>query len=308
MAHWHAGNVSPMHVAITGSKGLVGAALVPFLTTGGPRVTRLVRSSPDAFDLLWDPTQGVRDLPRLEGVDAVVHLAGENIAAGRWTPRRKEEIRRSRVEGTRALCESLANLNRPPRVLVGASAIGFYGDRGDEVLSEASRPGSGFLAEVCQEWEAAAEPAERAGVRVVHLRFGMILSPAGGALKKMLVAFKLGLGGPVGSGRQFMSWIALDDAIGAVLHALCTNALTGGVNAVAPGALTNAEFCRVLGHVLSRPAVVPFPAVAARLLFGELAEALLLASTRVVPTRLEASGYQFRHPALEGALRHLLGR
>ena len=308
LAHLTAGEGRGMHIAVTGSGGLVGSALVPFLTTGGHHVTRLVRKSPGDGDIRWDPAEGVKDLPRLEGVDAVIHLAGENIAAGRWTPQRKDEIRRSRVEGTRRLCESLAQLSRRPKALVSASAIGFYGDRGSEVLTENSAPGTGFLAQTCQEWEAASEPASRAGIRVVHMRFGMILSPAGGALKKMLLPFKLGAGGRMGSGEQYVSWIAIDDAIGAIHHTLCTESLQGPVNLVSPNPVTNAEFTRTLAGVLSRPAILPLPAFGARLAFGELADALLLASQRVMPERLRDSGYQFRFADLEAALRHVLGR
>jgi len=297
-----------MHIAVTGASGLVGSALVPFLTTGGHRVTRLVRKSPGTNEVGWDLAEGIRELSRLEGVDAVVHLAGESIAAGRWTEARKAEIRRSRVQGTRRLCESLARLGRPPKALVTASAVGFYGDRGDETLTEGSAPGGDFLARLCQEWEAATEPASRAGIRVVHLRFGMILSPAGGALKKMLLPFKLGAGGRIGSGAQYMSWITIDDAIGAIQHAITAEPLRGPVNAAAPAPVTNAEFTRILARVLLRPAVAPMPAFVARLAFGELADALLLSSQRVMPTRLQAAGYRFRFPDLEAALRHLLGR
>jgi len=297
-----------VHIAVTGSSGLVGAALVSFLTAGGHRVIRLVRKPPSGDDVQWDPTEGVRDLSRLEGVDAVIHLAGENIAAGRWTPQRKDEIRRSRVEGARRLSESLAKLSQRPKALVSASAIGFYGDRGDEILTEDSALGMDFLAQVCQEWEAATEPAARAGIRVVRLRFGMILSPMGGALRKMLLPFRLGAGGRMGSGAQYVSWIAIGDAIGAIHHAVCTESLHGPVNAVSPAPVTNAEFTRVLARVLSRPAIFPMPAFAMRFAFGEMADALLLASARVMPTRLQASGYRFRFPELEGALRHLLVR
>ncbi len=297
-----------MHIAVTGSSGLVGSALVPFLTAGGHRVTRLVRKAAAGDDVTWDVVRGVQDPSRLEGLDAVVHLAGENIAAGRWTEARKAEIRRSRVEGTQRLCESLGRLGRRPKVLASASAVGFYGDRREEILTEDSAPGGDFLARVCQEWEAATEPASQAGIRVVHLRFGMILSAAGGALKKMLLPFKLGAGGRIGSGAQYMSWIAIEDAIGAILHALSVGSLMGAVNAVAPVPVTNAEFTRVLARVLSRPAVAPMPAFAARLAFGELADALLLTSQRVMPTRLQASGYRFQHPELAGALRYLVGR
>lgn len=297
-----------MHIAVTGSSGLVGAALVSFLTADGHPVIRLVRKPPSGDEVQWDPTEGVRDLSRLEGVDAVIHLAGENIAAGRWTPRRKGEIHRSRVEGTRELCESLTRLSRRPEALVSASAVGFYGDRGDEILAEDSAPGRDFLARICQEWEAATEPASRAGIRVVHLRFGMILSAAGGALRRMLLPFKLGAGGRMGRGTQYVSWIAIDDAIGAIHHAVRTVSLHGPVNAVSPAPVANAEFARVLARVLSRPAIFPTPVFAMRLAFGEMADALLLASQRVVPSRLQASGYRFRYPELAGALRHLLGR
>ena len=297
-----------MRIAVSGSSGMVGSALISSLTREGHRVTRLVRKAAVGDDVAWDIAQGVKDLSRLEGVDTVVHLAGENIAAGRWTAARKEEIRRSRVEGTRRLCESLARLSRRPKALVSASAMGFYGNRGDEILKEDSAPGSDFLAQVCREWEAATEPASRAGIRVVHMRFGMILSQAGGALKKMLLPFKLGAGGRIGSGKQYMSWIGIDDAVGAIHHAIVTESLRGPVNAVAPTPVTNAEYTRTLARVLSRPAVVPMPAFAARLAFGEMADALLLAGQRVLPTRLQATAYRFRHPELEGALRHLLGR
>ena len=297
-----------MHIAVSGSSGMVGSALISSLTREGHRVTRLVRRPAGGDDVAWDIAQGVKELPRLEGVDAVVHLAGENIAAGRWTAARKETIRRSRVEGTRRLCESLVRLSRRPKVLVSASAIGFYGNRGEEILQEDSAPGSDFLAQVCREWEAATEPASRAGIRVVQLRFGMILSPAGGALKKMLLPFKLGAGGRIGSGTQYVSWIGIDDVAGVIHHAIVTEFLRGPVNAVAPTPVTNAEYTRTLARVLSRPAIVPMPAFAARLAFGELADALLLASQRVMPSRLQATGYRFKHPELDGALRHLLGR
>ncbi len=296
-----------MHVAVTGSRGLLGSALIPSLTSSGNRVTRLFRSGdlgPD--DVAWNPSQGLTHPSRLDAVDAVVHLAGENIAAGRWTPARKAAIRSSRVDATRTLCEGLARLPHPPSVLLSASAVGFYGDRGDEILTEASPGGTGFLAAVCCEWEAATEPASRTGIRVVQLRFGMILSATGGALRKMVTVFRLGAGGRVGSGTQCISWIAIDDAVGAIHHVLSDVSVQGPVNVVAPEPVTNAEFTRTLARVLRRPALVPLPAFAARLVFGEMADALLLAGARVQPTRLQAAGYAFRFPALEGALRHLL--
>jgi uncharacterized protein (TIGR01777 family) len=296
-------------VAVTGASGLVGSRLCAFLTTGGHRVSRLVRRPPASLDeVRWDPAAGRADLGALEGADAVVHLAGETIAGGRFTDARKALIRDSRVAGTRTLVEALARLRRPPGVLVSASAIGYYGDRGDTLLDEASAPGEGFLPQVCREWEAAAAAVAGRGVRVVLPRLGIVLSPAGGALAKLLTPFRLGAGGRVGSGRQFMSWIDLDDAIGALHFALGAATLAGPVNLVAPAPVTNAEFARALGRVLGRPARVPFPAPAVRLLLGEMGEALLLASQRVRPRRLEEAGFGFRHSTLEAALRFELGR
>jgi uncharacterized protein len=298
-----------MNILVTGASGLIGSTLVPFLTSAGHSVTRLIRSQPKPGEraVYWEPMTGTIDMHALEGVEAVVHLAGENIAA-RWTAEKKALIRDSRVKGTQVLCQALASQASPPKVLVSASAIGYYGDRGEEVLTEESAPGTGFLAEVCRAWEAAAEPARQKGIRVVHLRFGVVLSAAGGALAKILPPFRMGLGGVLGSGRQYMSWIALDDAVGALYHAIVTDTLQGPTNAGAPQAITNREFTQTLGKVLGRPTVVPLPAFAARLMFGEMADELLLASTRVQPAKLRASGYSFRYPELEGALRHQLGR
>lgn len=297
-----------MNILVTGSTGLVGSALVPFLTTGGHRVLRLVRGTPRNDDeIAWNPEKGEIDLAKLEGLDAVVHLAGENIATGRWTAAKKARIHDSRVNGTRLLSEALSKLSRKPRVLVCASAIGFYGDRGDDVMIENSEPGSSFLCNVCRDWEAATEPARQAGIRVVNLRIGVVLTPRGGALEKMLLPFKLCAGGVVGGGKQFWSWIALDDLVGAIHHAITHDELSGPVNAVSPEPVTNHDFTKTLGRVLGRPTVVPMPAFAVRLLLGEMGEELLLASTRVVPSRLQATGYQFRCPTLDGALHHLLG-
>ena len=305
----HARHVGPaLAVAVSGASGLIGSALGAFLTTGGHRVTRLVRGTPLPGDVRWDPATGLIDAAALEGHDAVVHLAGENLAAGRWTRARKERVRMSRVNGTRLLAESLARLARPPQVLVSASAIGYYGDRGDEILTEASASGDDFLAAVGREWEEATEPARRAGIRVVRLRLGVVLTPAGGALGKMLLPFSLGVAGRLGSGRQWMSWISHDDAIGAIHHAIITPTLEGPVNGVGPQPVTNAEFTDTLGRVLCRPAIIPIPATALRLLLGEMADATLLASTRVVPARLLGTGYSFRHPTLERTLRFGLGR
>lgn len=299
-----------MKILVTGSSGLIGSALVPFLTTGGHDVIRLVRDGTPARPgtVAWDPEHDTIDAAGLEGLDAVVHLAGENIAAGRWTPARKARIYSSRVDGTRVLVDALTRLTRPPKVLVAASAIGYFGHRDRDVVDEDSASGGGFLADVVREWEAATAPAAQAGIRVVNLRFGVVLSAAGGALATMLPPFRLGLGGPIGGGEQYVSWIAIDDAIGAVLHALATADLSGPVNAVAPNPVTNRELAATLGRVLSRPAIVPLPAFAVKLLFGEMGEELLLSSTRVEPERLKQSHYEFRFPELEGALRHLLGR
>jgi len=297
-----------MHVAITGSHGLVGSSLVPFLTTGGHQLTRIVRSEAGENAVRWDPSSGELDPQALDGVDAVVHLAGENIAGGRWTTAQKRRILDSRVKGTQTLCNALAQMTQPPKVLVSASAIGIYGDRGDETLDESSTPGDGFLVKVAREWETATQVATDAGIRVVHVRFGIILSPEGGALAKMLTPFKLGFGGVVGDGKQYWSWISIDDAIGAIHHAMMTDALFGPVNVVAPNPVTNHEFTKTLGRVLGRPTILPMPAAAAKLALGEMADELLLASARVVPNRLTETNYPFRHTDLEAALRHLLGR
>lgn len=296
-----------MKILVTGATGLVGNALVPLLAGGGHEVVHMGRSAPEAGDVRWDPEGGVLDAGALEGLDAVVHLAGENIATGRWTAEKKRRIRDSRVRGTRLLAETLAGLERPPGVLVSASAIGFYGDRGDEELTEASPAGAGFLPDVCREWEAATEAAQGKGIRVVHARLGVVLGTGGGALAKMLTPFKLGAGGIIGNGRQYMSWITLDDTVAALAHLVATDSAAGPVNVVAPAAVTNHEFTKTLGRVLRRPTLFPMPGFAARLAFGEMADALLLASTRVKPTALLESGYAFRHGSLEEGLRHVIG-
>ncbi|MBI4464659.1 MAG: TIGR01777 family protein [Acidobacteria bacterium] len=298
-----------MNIVVTGSRGLIGTALIASLADAGHRITRLVRSQPQtqSGEAHWDPEKGLLDASALEGQDAVVHLAGENIAE-RWTPDKKARIRDSRVNGTRLLCHALAHLQKSPSVLVSASAVGYYGDRGEQWLTEDKPPGSGFLAELCREWEAATEAAAQAGVRVVRLRIGVVLSVAGGALAKMLPPFRMGLGGKIGSGRQYMSWIALDDLVSIILHTLATPHLAGSVNAVAPNPATNQEFTKTLGKVLGRPTLFPAPAWAMRLAFGQMGEEVLLASTRVEPARLKASGYRFLFPELEGALHHVLQR
>ena len=298
----------PRTIAISGASGLVGTAVAKALAARGDRVLRLVRKPPGRDDIRWDPAGGTIDAPRLEGVAGVVHLAGESIADGRWTAERKRRIRDSRVAGTRLLAEALSRLTRKPAVLVSASAVGIYGDRGDEPLDESSATGQGFLADVGREWEAATEPAAGAGIRVVLLRLGIVLAPHGGALAKMLPPFRLGLGGRLGRGTQWMSWITLDDAVRVVLAALDRPDLAGPVNAVAPAPVTNAEFTRLLAASVHRPAIFPVPAAALELLFGEMARAALLASQRVLPRRLAAAGFVFEDPALGPALRRVVSR
>ena len=302
-----------MKIIVTGSTGLVGTALVRSLLSEGHQVTRLVRgdsqtfSAPGTAAVRWDPSKGTVEAAELEGHDAVVHLAGEPVAGGRWTDEKKRRIRDSRVKSTKLLAETLAGLREKPKVLVSASAIGFYGNRGGEVLHEESASGEDFLSEVCRDWEKAALPASQAGIRVVHLRIGIVLSADGGALAQMLTPFKLGIGGRMGSGAQYMSWVALDDVVGIIEHALKDEQVRGPVNTVAPAPVTNAEFAKAMGHVLSRPALLPMPAFALRLALGrEMADALLLGGARVEPARLKATGYQFAYPDLEGALRHVL--
>jgi len=299
----------PLTVAVTGATGLVGNSLLPFLTTGGHRVRRLVRGKADAArgDVAWNPGKGELDTAAMEGVDAVVHLAGENVAQ-RWTPEAKERILRSRSEGTRTLCEALARMARKPQVLVCAAGIGFYGDRGDEVLTEESTSGEGFLAQVCREWEAATAPAREAGIRVVLLRIGVVLDPRGGALAKMLPPFLLGGGGRVGSGQQWFSWLSLEDLLGLIQASLFRQELQGPVNAVAPQPVRQEEFARTLGRVLSRPAVLPMPGAAIRTLFGEMGQETVLSGARVRPAVAERLGFSFMHPDLESALRFALGK
>lgn len=298
-----------MKIIVSGASGMVGARLVPALKSQGHEVIRLVRdhrkTGPGAA--IWDPRAGTIDPAALTGCEAAVNLAGESIAAGRWNEKRKAAIRESRMDATTTIAKALASLEPRPRVLVNASAIGYYGSRGDEWLDESSGSGSGdFLSSVCRDWEAATEPARAAGVRVVMTRFGVILSKDGGALAKMLTPFKLGLGGVIGSGRQYMSWIAIDDVIGSILHSLNHAELVGPVNVVAPKPVTNAEFTKTLGRVLARPTIFPMPAFAAKLAFGQMGEELLLGGQRVKPAKLEQTGYPFQYPELEAALRHVL--
>jgi len=296
-----------MKVLIAGASGLIGSALIPPLEAEGAEVTRLVRSTPKPGEIEWHPNQDAMDPARLEGFDVVINLAGENVAAGRWTEDQKRKIHDSRVNGTHLLSEAMAKLAQRPRVFLCASATGFYGDREDEVLDEHSDSGGGFLAGVCREWEKATEPAVAAGVRVVNLRFGVIISREGGMLAKLLTPFKMGMGGKVGSGKQFISWVAIDDVVSAIKLALNDETFRGPVNVVSPNPVTNEVFTKTLGHVLSRPTALAMPAFAARLAFGEMADEMLLTSQYVVPKRLADAGFQYKYPELEGALRKYVG-
>lgn len=295
-----------MHVLVTGARGLVGAALTPCLESAGHRLTRLVRRAPSPGEARWDPATGIEGADSLAPVDAVIHLAGESIAGGRWTKARMARIRDSRVRGTQALVESIGRLVPPPRVLVSASAVGFYGDRGDERLDERSPAGSGFLAGVAVEWEAAAERASAFGTRVVRVRTGIVLTTEGGALGRMLPLFRLGLGGPLGDGRAFWSWITLEDLVRVYEFALGDERARGAVNATAPEPVRNEEFTRVLARLLRRPARLPAPAAALRLVFGKMADEALLASVRALPRRLEEWGFELRGRDVESALRRVL--
>lgn len=298
-----------MHVLVSGASGLVGSALIPFLTTGGHKVTRLVRRSPvpNRNEIFWDPSIGRLDPDDLDGIDTVIHLAGENIGEGRWTPAKKRKIMESRIQGTSLIAETIAKLDPPPKVLVCASAIGYYGDRGECLLQETDPPGNDYISMVCSEWEKAAQAAVKRGIRVVFARIGVALTPAGGALKKLLLPFKMGLGGKIASGGQYMSWISMDDVIGALYYLATRPGIEGPVNLVAPRAVTNEDFTQVLADVFCRPARFTVPAVAIKMMFGEMGKEVPLSSTRVAPTRLIESGYRFRHPDLDQALAHVLG-
>ncbi|QDU86739.1 Epimerase family protein [Pirellulimonas nuda] len=295
-------------IAVTGASGLIGTALCKSLRDDGCRVLELVRrevKDPER-EVYWKPSAGEIDASRLEGVDGVVHLAGVNIADKRWTPEFKQKIVDSRVQGTELLAGAIAALADKPRVLVQASAIGYYGDRGDAVMTEESSAGDDFLAKTCVLWEASSKAAWEAGVRVAQLRIGVVMSPEGGALKELLPKFNLGGGATLGDGKQWMSWVALPDVVGALRFCLDNEGVHGAVNGAAPGAVTNREFTKTLAGVLSRPALLTLPKFAVRAMFGEMGDALLLSSTRVAPTRLEEAGYRFKHPELEPALRALL--
>ena len=295
-----------MKIAIAGASGLVGTALIPALEAQGHEVTRLVRTAPRAGEIEWHPNKDEVSAASLEGFDVIINLAGENIAGGRWTDEQKRKIRDSRVNGTHLLSEAIAKMERQPRAFICASATGIYGDRDDEVLDEQSESGGGFLAGVCREWEMACELAVKVGVRVVNLRFGPILAREGGMLSKLLTPFKMGMGGKVGSGSQYISWVSLDDSVNAILLAINDESIRGPLNVVSPNPVTNEEFTKTLGHVLNRPTALAMPAFAARLAFGEMADEMLLVSQRVMPKRLSAAGFQFQYPELESALRHYL--
>jgi uncharacterized protein (TIGR01777 family) len=299
----------PLRVAVTGTSGFVGSALVTELRAAGDVVSRLVRGAPHAAgDVAWDVATGAVDAQALGAADAVVHLAGESVAAGRWTRRRRREIAASRGPATERLCRALAALPQPPRTLIAASAVGFYGSRGDELLDEDSAPGSGELASVAQQWERATRPLADAGARVVNLRIGLVLDAHGGALRRLLLPFRCGLGGRIGSGRQWLSWITRRDLVRAIRFALATTALRGPVLATSPHPVTNREFTAVIARALHRPALLPVPAFALRLALGVMADELLLASQRCAPKRLLAAGFPFEHAALEAAMAALLAR
>lgn len=296
-----------MKILVSGSHGLVGKALIKSLTSDGHEIFRLVRNKPSGVaEIEWHPNQGKLDAASLEGIDAVVHLAGESIASSRWSDEKKRSIRESRTKGTALLSDALARLSRPPSIFVSASAIGYYGNRGDELLTETSAPGDDFLASVCLEWENATKPAIEKGIRTVHARFGIILDKHEGALAKMLTPFRMGVGGRIGNGKQWMSWIAIDDVVNGLKFLISDQTTSGPVNFVAPNPVRNAEFTKTLGRVLSKPTLFPMPEFGVRLAFGEMGEALLLGSQRVEPRVLQQIGFGFAHPTLDQALRHLL--
>jgi hypothetical protein len=295
-----------MKVLITGSSGLIGSVLIESLASNGHEVIRLLRKKFAKDSPVWDPENDVIDLGDVREIAAVVHLAGDNIAEGRWNDRKKGRIRNSRVRGTKLLAEFFAASEHKPRIIVSASAVGVYGDRGEELVDETSEPGNGFLADVCQQWEEATASAVDVGIRVANVRFGVVLSTAGGALKKMLLPFRMGLGGVIGGGKQYMSWVSIDDVVGMIQYVIGNDSMRGPVNLVSPHAVSNHEFTKTLGRVLHRPTIFPMPAFAARLAFGEMANELLLSSTRAVPKKLMNSGYKFRHPELGEAFEHLL--
>ncbi len=303
-------NGSRLTILVSGASGVIGSALIPFLTTGGHRVIRLVRREPDpsSDERYWNPAAGKLDLKNTDRIDAVIHLSGENIGEGRWTPVKKKSIIDSRNKSTALLADTLSRLDTAPKVFVCASAIGFYGDRGSEEITEDDTCGGDFISGVCSAWEKSSAPARHGGIRTVFLRIGVVLSPRGGALRRLLLPFKLGLGAKIGSGQQYMSWIGIDDVIGSIYHTIHNEQLYGPVNVTAPNPVTNSEFTKTLGRVLRRPSFFKIPEGVIKLKFGEMGKEILLSSTRVRPDKLLKSGYEFRHPKLKGVLEHLLGK
>lgn len=294
-----------MKIAIAGSSGFLGSRLRAALDSAGHETLGLVRKVKSPRETRWDPDSGLIDSASLEGIDAAVNLAGENIGE-RWTAEKKKRIRTSRINSSRLLAETLAKLSKKPSVLLATSAVGIYGDRRDEVLTELTPPGGGFFGELGVEWEAQSKPAEEAGIRVVYMRFGVVLDRTEGVLKKMLPPFRLGIAGPLASGRQYMSWISLEDAVRAVFHVMMDSSISGPVNICSPNPVTNRDFTRALAAVVKRPAFMPVPAFALRILYGEMADEALLSSTRAIPSRLQQSGFQFHHPDIDSALRHAM--
>ncbi|MFZ2633112.1 MAG: TIGR01777 family oxidoreductase [Desulfosalsimonadaceae bacterium] len=309
-AHQRANLIQPLNILVSGASGLLGSVLIPFLTTGGHRVMQLVRRQPDKTkgEIFWNPSAGKLNLDAAGKIDAVIHLSGENIGEGRWTLAKKRRIIDSRTKTTGLIAETIARMKTPPKVFLCASAIGYYGDRGDALLDESDISGRDFISDVCKQWEASANPAIQAGIRTVNLRIGIVFSPQGGALGKLLPPFRMGIGGKIASGRQYMSWISIDDAVGAIHHTMLHDQITGPVNLVSPNPATNLEFTRTLARVLSRPAYFTVPKMAIEAVFGEMGRETILSSTRVRPFVLETTGYPYRHPDLETALRHLLGK
>ncbi len=301
---------NPLRILISGASGLLGSTLIPFLTTGGHHVMQLVRRPPNKKrgEIQWDPANGRLDLDNAGPIDAVIHLSGENIGEGHWTREKKKRIIDSRVQSTRLISETISKMKSPPRVFLSASAIGYYGHRENILLDESDKPGKDFISEVCHMWETSTDAAVQAGIRTTSLRIGIVLSPQGGALGKLLLPFQMGIGGKISTGKQYMSWIGIDDAVGAIYHVLFEEKISGPVNLVVPSPATNKEFTHVLAKVLSRPACFTVPALAVNTFFGEMGRETILSSTRVKPGVLSETGYSFRHPDLEGALRHLLGK
>ena len=309
-AHQSRKQQGPLKILISGASGLLGSTLIPFLRTGGHTVLQLVRRPPikENGEIRWDPANSRLDIDDTDAIDAVIHLSGENIGEGHWSPEKKKRIIDSRVQSTRLIAETISKMKNPPKVFLCASAIGFYGDRGNVPVDESDTVGNDFISDVCRIWEESTEAAVAAGIRTAFLRIGIVLSPQGGALGKLLLPFTLGIGGKISTGRQYMSWISIDDTIGAIYHALFDKNISGPVNLVSPNPATNHEFTKALAKVLSRPAYFTVPKFAIETVFGEMGRETILSSTRVKPSVLSETGYSFRHPDLEGALRHLLGK